>query len=83
MPSCQSTLSCLLPHTHLCCSLTVPLVPPLLLLLQVVSSGSLPANRVQHLAGGVYGWFGAGLPMVGEYDASAAGTTPNVTDVAR
>lgn len=44
--------------------------------LQVVTSGALPADRVKHLTGGVFSWNAAGLPMVGDYDASAAGRTP-------
>lgn len=40
----------------------------------------LPAERVKHLDGGVFRWFAAGLPMVGEYDASNAGKTPNTAE---
>lgn len=43
---------------------------------QVVASNSVPSERVKHLDGGVLRWFQAQLPMVGQYDASAAGATP-------
>jgi 3-mercaptopyruvate sulfurtransferase SseA len=43
---------------------------------QVVTNDALPASRVKHLEGGVFRWNAAGLPMVGEYDASNAGKTP-------
>ena len=33
---------------------------------------------VVHLDGGVYRWFNEGLPMVGEYDGSNAGRTPQI-----
>ncbi|EFN56190.1 hypothetical protein CHLNCDRAFT_144920 [Chlorella variabilis] len=46
----------------------------------VVTSKVLPAERVKHLDGGVFRWFAAGLPMVGEYDASNAGKTPNTAE---
>lgn len=51
------------PRTHAC-------------LAQVVTAGALPVERVQHLSGGIYAWASAGLPMIGEYDGSAAGRTP-------
>ncbi|KAI3426298.1 hypothetical protein D9Q98_008671 [Chlorella vulgaris] len=43
---------------------------------KVVTNDALPASRVKHLEGGVFRWNAAGLPMVGEYDASNAGKTP-------
>ena len=48
--------------------------------LQVVTSKVLSAEKVLHLDGGVYRWAAAGLPMVGEYDGSNAGRTPNVAE---
>lgn len=44
--------------------------------LQVVASDTVPAGRVMHLDGGVFRWWNAGLPMVGNYDPSNAGRTP-------
>lgn len=41
-----------------------------------MTNDALPASRVKHLEGGVFRWNAAGLPMVGEYDASNAGKTP-------
>lgn len=34
-------------------------------------------DKVLHLSGGVYGWYQAGLPFVGEYDTANVGRTPN------
>lgn len=34
-------------------------------------------DKVYHLDGGAFGWYKAGLPFVGEYDASNVGRTPN------
>lgn len=36
-------------------------------------------SEALHLDGGVYGWYQAGLPMVGDYDKSNLGRTPNAT----
>ncbi len=33
-----------------------------------------------HLKGGAYGWYNAGLPFRGEYDASNVGRTPSVVE---
>ncbi|EIE20897.1 hypothetical protein COCSUDRAFT_54264 [Coccomyxa subellipsoidea C-169] len=35
-------------------------------------------GEVLHLGGGVYGWYKADLPFVGEYDLANVGRTPNV-----
>eukprot|EP00210_Caulerpa_lentillifera_P007809 g7452.t1 len=37
-----------------------------------------PDLAVAHLDQGLLGWFNSGLPLIGEYDASNAGRTPNV-----
>lgn len=34
-------------------------------------------GQVAHLDGGLFGWNKAGMPMMGEYDESAVGRTPN------
>lgn len=41
---------------------------------KVVTASDIP---VKHLAGGVYGWYSADLPMFGKYDKSNVGRTPN------
>lgn len=35
---------------------------------------------MKHLTGGIYGWYNAGLPVQGEYDASLVGRTPLVVE---
>ncbi|KAL4448389.1 hypothetical protein ABPG75_005608 [Micractinium tetrahymenae] len=47
---------------------------------KVLATGALPAERVLHLDGGVYGWYRAGMPMDGEYDGTGAGRTPNTAE---
>lgn len=43
---------------------------------RVLYTQILPADKVMHLEGGVVAWYQAGLPMVGEYNASNAYKTP-------
>lgn len=47
---------------------------------KVLSTGSVPADRVMHLDGGVYAWYRSGMPMTGEYDGAGAGRTPAAAD---
>lgn len=36
--------------------------------------------QVYHLKGGAYGWYNAGFPFRGDYDASNVGRTPSVVE---
>lgn len=45
-----------------------------------MDSKALPAGQVKHLAGGVYRWAAAGMPMIGDYDGSGAGRTPGAAE---
>jgi len=38
-------------------------------------------KEVLHLEGGMYGWFRAELPFVGEYSTENLGRTPNAVGV--
>lgn len=36
--------------------------------------------QVKHLRGGIFGWYNAGLPTQGDYDATNVGRTPMVVE---
>ncbi|KAL6783745.1 TEF4 [Auxenochlorella protothecoides x Auxenochlorella symbiontica] len=44
---------------------------------KVTNDSVLPSQRVQHLAGGLYGWWRDGRDVEGEYTGAEAGRTPN------
>jgi rhodanese-related sulfurtransferase len=46
---------------------------------KAVRSGQV--KEVLHLEGGMYGWFRAELPFVGEYSTENLGRTPNAVGV--
>lgn len=47
---------------------------------KVLATSALPADRVLHLEGGVFGWYKSGMPMDGEYDGTGSGRTPNTAE---
>jgi len=50
---------------------------------RLLHTGTLPADRMYHLDGGVLGWYNAGLPMEGEYDTARAFKSPNAVSVGK
>lgn len=50
---------------------------------QVTNDSVLPSQRVQHLAGGLYGWWRDGRDVEGEYTGAEAGRTPNAVGETR